>query len=188
MTAPKVVTVSGKQFQLSPLPVLQAARVNGQLAAIFGPLLMGQVRDVSSLLLELPDAKQEAMVANLLSTTIYLPTGEKAGALELKDPEGLNAAFGCDLEGMYALLFEILEYNKFPFFAKLRETGARYFALMEQIQKGAMEALEQKASGSETPGTSGSDLPMSEDAKRALDSKSLGTLPPNSGKSTPSGG
>jgi len=51
MATPKTVTVNGKQFQLNPLHPFTAAKVNGQLAAIFGPLLMGRVRDVSSLLL-----------------------------------------------------------------------------------------------------------------------------------------
>lgn len=184
MATPKTVTVNGKQFQMNPLPVLLAARVNGQLSAIFGPLLMGQVPEVSKLLLGLPDAQQEAMVAALVSTTLYLPTGADAGALELKDPDGLNAAFGCDLEGLYSLLFEILEYNGFPFFLKLKEAGARFLELMEGLQKRAMEGV----AGSETTETSGSGLPMSEEARLALNSKPLGTSPKNSRKNSQSGG
>jgi len=182
MIAPKIVTVNSKQFQLNPLPVLLAARVNGQLSAIFGPLLMGQVPEVSKLLLGLPDAQQEAMVSALVSTSLYLPNGENAGALELKDPNGLNEAFGCDIEGLYSLLFEILEYNKFPFFVKIKEAGARFLTLIEGLQKEAMDGI-----GSATTGTDGSDLPISEEAKSALNSKTLGTSPTNSKPSTPSG-
>lgn len=183
MIQPKKVTVNGKEFQLNPLPVLMAARVNGQLSAIFGPLLMGQVPEVSKLLLGLPDAQQEAMVASLVSTSLYLPSGEMAGALELKDPAGLNVAFGCDIEGLYGLLFEILEYNGFPFFVKLKEAGARFLTLIEGLQKKAMEDV----AGSETTGTDGSDLQMSEEARLALNSKNLATSPKNSKKNTPSG-
>lgn len=182
MIAPKIVTVNSKQFQMNPLPVLMAARVNGQLSAIFGPLLMGQIPEVSKLLLSLPDAQQEAMVSALVSTTLYLPSGENAGALELKDPAGLNAAFGCDLEGLYSLLFEILEYNGFPFFVKLKEAGARFLTLIEGLQTKAMEGI-----GSATSETAGSAPPMSEEAKLALNSKTLGTSPPNSKKNSPSG-
>ena len=101
MIAPKIVEVNGKKFQLRPLPVLLAARVNGQLSAIFGPLLMGRVPEVSKLLLGLPDAQQEAMVSTLVSTTIYLSEGEgKGGVFELKDSAGMMEAFGGDLEGL----------------------------------------------------------------------------------------
>lgn len=187
MTTPMIqskdVTVNGKKFQMSPLPVLMAARVNGQLSAIFGPLLMGQVPEVSKLLLGLPDEKQEAMVAALVSTTIYLPDGPNPMPLDLKDPAGLNAAFGCDIEGLYSLLFEILEYNGFPFWLKVKEAGARFMTLMEGLQKQVMENI-----GSATTETSGSGSPMSEEARRALDSVISGAFPQNSKKNTPSGG
>jgi len=79
-------------------------------------------------------------------------------------------------------LFEILEYNKFPFFVKIKEAGARFLDLMEGLQKQAMEGI-----GSATTETDGSDLPISEEAKSALNSKTLGTSPKNSKSSTPVG-
>jgi len=180
----KIVTVNGKQFQMYPLYPLLAARVNGQLSAIFGPLLMGQIPEVSKLLLGLPDAQQEAMVSALVSTTLYLPSGENAGALELKDPAGMTAAFACDLEGLYSLLFEIMEYNGFPFFVKLKEAGARFLKLIEGLQKQAMDAVD----GSETKETAGSESQMSEEAKLALNSKRSGPYPTTLETSTLFGG
>lgn len=187
MTTPMIptkdVTVNGKKFQMSPLPVLMAARVNGQLSAIFGPLLMGQVPEVSKLLLGLPDDKQEAMVAALVSTTIYLPGGPNPMPLDLKDPAGLNAAFGCDIEGLYSLLFEILEYNGFPFWIKVKEAGARFMTMMEGLQKQAMDDI-----GSATTETSGSESQLSDEARSVLNSAISGISPKKSKKSTPSGG
>lgn len=180
MVAPKTVTVNGKEFQLRPLHPISAARVNGQLAAIFGPMLMGQVPEVSKLLLSLSDEKQDALVSLLVSTTLYLPPGEDAQPLELKDPAGLEAAFACDLEGLYTLLLEIMEYNGFPFFKKLREVGERYLEMITKLQM-------KESAGDEIPGTDGSDLPISDEAKRALNSATSAPSGKTSKKSTQSG-
>lgn len=184
MATPKTVTLNGKQFQLNPLHPFTAAKVNGQLAAIFGPLLMGRVRDVSSLLLEMPMERQEQLLSMLISTTKYLPSGEYAGALELSDRDAVAEAFGADLETMYSLAFEIMEYNGFPFFKSLRETGARYLEMVQGLQKAAMAGL----SGAATSETDGSGSPMSAEASSALNSPISGALQGKSKKSTPSGG
>ena len=184
MATPKTVTISGKQFQLNPLHPFTAAKVNGQLAAIFGPLLMGRVRDVSSLLLEMPMERQEQLLSMLIGTTKYLPSGENAGALELSDRDAVAEAFGADLESMYSLAFEIMEYNGFPFFKSLRETGARYLEMVQGLQKAAMEGL----SGAATTETDGSASPMSAEAASALNSPISGALQKKLRKNTPSGG
>lgn len=184
MATPKTVTVNGKQFQLNPLHPFTAAKVNGQLAAIFGPLLMGRVRDVSSLLLEMPMERQEQLLSMLIGTTKYLPSGENAGALELSDRDAVAEAFGADLESLYSLAFEIMEYNGFPFFKSLRETGARYLEMVQGLQKAAMDGI----SGAETSETDGSDSPMSAEAASALNSPISGALQKKLRKNTPSGG
>lgn len=182
-TPAKLVKINGKEFQLNPLHPFTAAKVNGQLAAIFGPLLMGRVRDVSSLLLEMPMERQEQLLSMLIGTTKYLPTGENAGALELSDRDAVAEAFGADLESMYALAFEIMEYNGFPFFKSLRETGARYLKMVQGLQEAAMAGI----SGAETEATDGSDSPMSAEASSALNSPISGPLQKKLRKNTPSG-
>lgn len=184
MATPTLVTINGKQFQINDLHPFVAVKINSQLAAIFGPLLMGRVRDVSSLLLEMPMERQELLMSMLISTTKYLPSGENAGALELSDKDAVAQAFGADLESLYTLAFAIMEHNGFPFFKSLRETGARYLEMVQGLQKAAMDGL----SGAETSETDGSGSPMSAGAASALNSPISGALQKKLRKSTPSGG
>jgi hypothetical protein len=176
MVTPETVVINSKEFQIRPLPVFQAAQVNASLTAIFGPLLLGQVSEVSKLLLSIPDDRQTELLAKVFQSTLYKkPEG---GALELKESGAMDEVFACDLEGMYDLAMKVLEYNKFPFFAKLRKKAEEFMAAMERMNA-AREALSpeaQKARDS-VPGNTGSGIPEtgSSESQTSGDSK---TMPP----------
>ncbi len=164
--ASKSVTIGGQEFILRPLPVFKAAQVNANLTAILGPLLLGQVRNVSELILGLGDERLSKLLADLFSSTIYRhPT---QGNLEMSESVALDAAFSCNLEGVYDLAMAVLEYNNFPFFAKLRKLGEAFVAKMDAmpLSPEAMEALTTPGgatgSGTSETGASGTPTPSGE--------------------------
>lgn len=182
---PKTVTVNGKRFQLQPLPVLKAASLNARLTAIFGPLLFGRIPDVSQALLAYPDDEQEKLIQTLLSTVTYLPTA--GAAVSLADEAGIGAAFACDLSSVYSLAWEILEYNGFPFVAALKEAGGRFADLVKSLQEKALSSVKAGATGSETTETDGTEPPLSEEARTALNSALSGASLQSLKSSIPSG-
>lgn len=159
--ASKSVNIGGQEFILRPLPVFRAAAINANLTAVLGPLLLGQVRNVSELILGLGDERLSKLLGDLFSSTVYRsPT---LGNMELSDSAAMDAAFSRNLEGVYDLAMEVLEYNQFPFFAKLRKLGAAFVAKMDAmpLSPEAMEALTTPVAGtgSETTETDTSEKP-----------------------------
>lgn len=163
----KVVLIGSQEFILRSLPVFKAAQINANLTAVLGPLLLGQVRNVSELILSLGDDRLTKLLADLFSSTIYKSPTQ--GNMEMSDPAAMDAAFACNLEGVYDLAMEILEFNKFPFFAKLRKLAEQFVARMDQapLSPEAREALTTPggATGSATTETDSSERPTESDGK-----------------------
>lgn len=141
-----------RTFMLHSLPVWTSNALNKNMLAIFGPSLSGiegglalksgfnvgkAAEAVSKVLGDMPDEKFQDLFVKLFSTTYWLPDGQDAAALgtgaaplPLKDPDNLNAAFERDLEGMYKLAVAVMEYNKFPFFARILRAGRGMLATL----------------------------------------------------------
>lgn len=134
-----------RKFVMSPLSIWVSNGLQKNLLALFGPALAGiegglsfksefnvgkAAEAVSKVLGELDDEKYQALFTKLLSTTVWLPEGPDAmtlptGAqpLSLSNPTNLDIAFERDLEAMFKLCIAVMEYNRFPFFARLVRAG-----------------------------------------------------------------
>lgn len=159
-----------RTFVLSPLPSWTQLRLNKNLVAIFGPSLSGleggftlkagfnvgkAAEAVSKTLGELSDDKYIALFTDLFSTTVWLPDGPEAQQLEtgaravsLKDADIMDLAFERDLEGLYRLAATVMEYNRFPFFARLVKVGNAILTTLTSSDTTTNVALKQ--TGSET--------------------------------------
>lgn len=161
----KEVTINGKQFELNPMGPLKAVFVNARLTAIFGPMMIGQIHLTSQALMSLPEKDQNYLFQSLFHGVKYLPTGPEPMPLELRELKNIETAFACDLEGLYELGMEVLEYEKFPFFKGLREKLGSFMKMTTQLQSAmaslspeAAKALATPGHGSATNATNGSKL------------------------------
>lgn len=141
---PKKITLNGKAFQLNRLRIWDAAEVQAYIAANIAPIFAGQ-----------PVVPGNMAAANLfilkkvLAPVVWYPEGEDIEPRQLNTEAATEDAFAFDMETMYALVWEQMEYNRFPFFEKAKELLAR-----------AKEAAKNNpASGNGTRATGGSGLP-----------------------------
>ena len=145
--APKKTTINGKTFGLRRLRVWDAAEVQAYIAANIAPMFAGQ-----------PVVPGNMAAANLfilkkvLAPVIWYPEcveGADIEPLQLNAEAVIEDAFAFDMETMYALVWEQMEYNRFPFFEKVK-------ALLEKAKN---DLAKSDLSGSVTKATGGSGLP-----------------------------
>ena len=124
MLEPKNITIEDKEFNLNPLKIRTALRLDKKVISLILPLL-GGVKDLDSeinlgsalgkfseSLNALPDNEYEAFTNELFSTVTYLPKGE--APVELN--QAMDIAFQGNITSVYKLMWEIMKYNKFsPF-------------------------------------------------------------------------
>ena len=112
---PKKITVNGKQFELRRMRIFDAAEVQAYIVANIAPVFAG--RDVSPGNLA---AANIFILRKVLATVLWFPGGEFPAPRELSDEAAIEDAFGFDMETMYQVVWEMLEYNRFPFFEKVK--------------------------------------------------------------------
>jgi len=124
MLEPKKIKIEDKEFQLQPLKVMVALRLDKKVITLLLPLL-SNVKDLDSeinlgsalgkfaeSLQNLPDDEYESFMKDLFSTVTYLP--KKGIPVELS--EAMDSAFQGNITAMYKLAWEVMKYNKFsPF-------------------------------------------------------------------------
>lgn len=140
-----------RTFVMSPLSIWTSNALNKNLLALLGPALAGiemgvkggkatfnpgrAAEVVSRVLGDMTDEKYQSLFSSLFSTTVWLPEGLDAqllgaGPQSLKDAEVMDRAFERDLEGMFKLAVEVMEYNRFPFFARIAKAGKGILAML----------------------------------------------------------
>lgn len=146
MLSPTNVDVAGLRFNLTPIPVLRASRLDKKvltlIAPVLGPLLGGDLKAevdlskvggmVASALSLLPDEEFTGLLRDLMASVIYLPEG--APPVPLNDEAGLNLAFTGNLVGMYQLAVAVMRFNKFSFFAGVRLGGGTEATASSPVQ------------------------------------------------------
>ncbi len=125
MLETKDIEIEGHRFQLRPLPVLKAARLDKKVITVLAPILgtvkslddeiniEKAVKSVMDALSSLSDAEYEAFIIDLCSTVVYTAPGQQPIELGSSD---INKIFVGELKTLYKLMFEVMRYNKFsPF-------------------------------------------------------------------------
>lgn len=129
MLEPKKIMIGEREFQLLPLPVMKAIKLDKRVAALAAPVIAPlldkgseEVVDLGALgnavaaaLQSLPDSSFEELLRELVRTATYLPFG--GAPVALIDDKSLDEAFSGDLVGLYRLAVEVMKFNKFSFFA-----------------------------------------------------------------------
>lgn len=190
----KEVTINGKRFELNPMGAMKSIFVNSRLTAIFGPMMIGQIHLTSQALMSIPEKDQNYLFQSLLHGVKYLPDGHEPMPLELRELKNIEAAFACDLEGLYDLGMEVLEYENFPFFKGLKEKLDNLWKMMaklptkETLSPEAAKALETPVAGSAMNETSGSKRPGKSGKKNPTILETSDPSVPNSGSSGLFGG
>lgn len=127
MIEPKNIELDGMKFQLQPLPSLKALRLDKKVIELVVPVIGGikefsldaeiDLEAVSKAFSEslgrMRDDEFEKLVADLLSSVLYLPIG---GTPQELNPEVINQVFRGKISLIYKLAFQVMRYNKFsPF-------------------------------------------------------------------------
>jgi hypothetical protein len=122
------VIINNKEFNLTPLPVMRALKLDKKVISLILPLFSGieefdldaevditkMISAFSDSLSKMPDQEYQEFILNMLSTTIYCPSG--GTPMEFNSEDSLRAFQG-DIISLYKLLWEIMKYNKFSPFA-----------------------------------------------------------------------
>jgi len=111
---PESVTLSDKQFKIYPtLTVWSQAAIQKSIGALF----VGGAKGFE----DFSDEKFVGILQKLLGTCVWMD--EEGKSRPLQELDNVEACFQCDTATMYQLAFEVLRYNKFPFFEKLVAIG-----------------------------------------------------------------
>ena len=141
---PKTTIINGKKFQLNRLRIWDAAEVQAYIAANIAPIFAGQ-----------PVVPGNMAAANLfilkkvLAPVVWYPEGDEPEPRQLNTEDAFEDAFAFDMETMYTLIWEQMEYNRFPFFEKAK-------GLLDKAKEAAKNG---PVSGVGTKATGGSGLP-----------------------------
>ena len=135
---PKQTTINGKSFEIRRMRIFDAAEIHAYLVANVAPMFAGQPMNPGNLA-----TANILVLKKVLATVLWLPGGDEPMPRELSNEAAIEDAFAFDTESMYTLVWEVLEYNRFPFFEKV---------------KGFLERVKQNMpdSGNGTTGTDGS--------------------------------
>lgn len=142
---PKTTIINGKKFQLNRLRIWDAAEVQAYIAANIAPVFAGQ-----------PVVPGNMAAANLfilkkvLAPVVWYPEGDEPEPRQLNTEAAFEDAFAFDMEAMYTLVWEQMEYNRFPFFEKAK-------GLLVKAKEAAKNG---PGSGAGTKETAGSGIPM----------------------------
>lgn len=114
---PETVTVGGKEFKIHPtLTVWTQAAIQKNIGALF----VGGAKGFE----DFSDEKFTGVLQKLLATCVWMDSQEGfAKPRPLSETQNVEDCFQCDTGTMYLLAFEVLRYNKFPFFEKLVAIG-----------------------------------------------------------------
>lgn len=131
MEATKTVYLAGSEFMLIPIPVFERIQLDLKVARIVAPLLgslgitsatdlsalMGSELQISQLvegvqkaLDSLDESTATNLIRKLLSRVTCVASGKSP--FQLDSDSALDAAFSHDHSQVYALLLEVLKYNK----------------------------------------------------------------------------
>lgn len=121
----KQIVIDGITFQLHPLPILSAAKLDKRVVSLLAPVLgtvkslddeidLGKVIDVvMEALSNLSDSDYEQFIIDLCSTVICVVPGQPPTEVT---SQKINEIFKGSLKTLYKLMYEIMRYNKFtPF-------------------------------------------------------------------------
>lgn len=127
MIEPKKIIVDGLEFNLQPLPALEAMKLDKRVTTLLIPLI-GGLKDLSldadidfetaarglyEAFNRMDDNEFQSLVVNLLRSVQYLPQG---GAPTELTQETINQIFMGKLVSIYKLMIEVMRFNKFsPF-------------------------------------------------------------------------
>lgn len=127
MIEPKTITIDGMEFNLRPLPIMKALKLDKRVVTILLPVLGGvkefsldakvdlktMADGVAESLSRMENKDFEELVIDLLSGVIYLEPGKGAQEITL---DIINRIFQGKLSTVYKLMFEVMKFNKFsPF-------------------------------------------------------------------------
>jgi hypothetical protein len=144
---PKKTTINGKTFQLNRLRIWDSAEVQAYIAANIAPIFAGQSVVPGNMA-----AANLFILKKVLAPVLWYPEGaeiEEITPRQLNTDAAIEDAFAFDMETMYSLVWEQMEYNRFPFFEKAK-------ALLDKAKEAAKNS---PASGAGTKATGGSGLP-----------------------------
>jgi hypothetical protein len=120
-------TIDGLNFQLQPIPPLEAIKLDKRVGTLFLPIISGFKKldmdaevdlekiasGISKALNEMSGEDFKKLIIDLFQTTSYLPDGASP---EMLTAEAINRVFLGKTNVIYKLAFEIMKYNKFsPF-------------------------------------------------------------------------
>lgn len=123
----KKIIIEGKEFHLTPLPVMRALKLDKKIVSLILPIFGGienfsleaevdlskMISAFSNSLSKMPDEDYQEFILSMLSTTIYCPSG--GTPCEFSSENSLTVFRG-NLILLYKLLWEIMKYNQFsPF-------------------------------------------------------------------------
>lgn len=131
-------TISGMCFQVHPMPVLKAARLDKRVLSSLAPILgglqgmdldsniedvdMGAIsRGIALGLQSLTEGEFTSLIKECLETVVYLPAG--GAPVELNNEEALGEVFGGQLDVLYNLTVEVMRINRFTPFAMWARFG-----------------------------------------------------------------
>jgi len=119
---PQEITINGKDFKILPsLTVWVQAAIQKNIGALF----VGGAEGFSAF----SDEKFIGILEKLLSSCVWMD--QEDGLVkprQLSENANVEACFQGDTGTMYMLAFEVLRYNKFPFFEKLVAIGKEKLA------------------------------------------------------------
>jgi hypothetical protein len=115
------ITIDGMEFQLVPLPILKAARLDKKVISILTPVL-GTVKSLDDEidLGKVIDEEYEKFIIDLCSTVTCHKPGQPPVQLM---GENINELFKGALKTLYKLMYEVMKYNKFSPFALMADSG-----------------------------------------------------------------
>lgn len=127
MIEAKLIKINGMEFQLRPIPILSALKLDKKVVSLLLPLL-GGVEDLSldakidigkgmnaiaEVLGKMPDVEFEKFVIDMLSSTVAILPGQAPQEISAGN---FNTIFAGSLMTVYKLLWEVMKFNKFsPF-------------------------------------------------------------------------
>lgn len=132
MLESKEIELDGMKFQLNPLKGFKALRLDKKVVSLCMPLIEGvqsmdedidlskALTGLTSAIDNMKDADYEKFVTELLSTTIYIPTG--APPVEIT-PAVIDDHFQGASTVVYKLMFEVMKYNQFTPFVLAGRVG-----------------------------------------------------------------